>query len=153
MILRSFYLKLFHRTICTNQFLHKIGRADNPTCYFCSSLPEPLLHLFCECEKVSSLWDELCFLINNISGETFNFSNFGKMFGITDISEHDNCINFLFLCMEFYLHRCKFQQISPNFTAFFNLVKIKRDWEYKITESKGKLKYHFRKWTLNIGTP
>ena len=38
--LRSFYFKLFHRAICTNQFLHKIGRADNPNCYFCSSLPE-----------------------------------------------------------------------------------------------------------------
>ena len=60
------------------------------------------MHLFCECDKVSPLWDELCFLINNISGETFNFSNFDKMFGITDISEHDNCINFLFLCMKFY---------------------------------------------------
>ena len=75
------------------------------------------------------------------------------MFGITDISEHDNCINFLFLCMKFYLHRCKFQQTSPNFNAFLNLVKIKRDCEYKIAESKGKLKYHFRKWTLDIGAP
>ena len=32
--LRSFYLKLFHRAICTYQFLHKIDRADNPNCYF-----------------------------------------------------------------------------------------------------------------------
>ena len=32
--LSSFYLKLFHRAICTNQFLHKIDRADNPNCYF-----------------------------------------------------------------------------------------------------------------------
>ena len=117
--LRSFYFKLFHRAICTNKFLHKIGRADNPNCYFCSNLPESLVHLFCECDKVSPLWDELCFLINNISGETFNFSNFDKMFGITDISEHDNCINFLFLCMKFYLHRCKFQQTSPNLMHFW----------------------------------
>ena len=41
--LTSFYFKLFHRAICTNQFLHKIGRADNPNCYFCSSLPESRL--------------------------------------------------------------------------------------------------------------
>ena len=45
------------------------------------------------------------------------------------------------------------QQTSPNFNAFLNLVKIKRDCEYKIAESKGKLKYHFRKWTLDIGAP
>ena len=26
--IRSFYFKIFHRAICTNQFLHKIGRTD-----------------------------------------------------------------------------------------------------------------------------
>ena len=30
--LRDFILSFFHRAICTNQFLHKIGRADNPNC-------------------------------------------------------------------------------------------------------------------------
>ena len=72
--LRSFYFKLFHKAICTNQFLHRIST----NCYFCNNLPETILHLFCECEKVSPLWDELCFLINNISEESFTFSNFEK---------------------------------------------------------------------------
>ena len=80
--LRSFYFKLFHKAICTNQFLHKIGRADSPNCYFCNKFPETILHVFCECEKVSPLWDDLCFLINSISDESFIFSNFEKMFGV-----------------------------------------------------------------------
>ena len=137
-------------TSSLRQFLHRIGRSDSPNCYFCNNLPETILHLFCECEKVSPLWDELCFLINNISVESFTFSNFEKMFGVTDLSEHDNCINFLFLCLKFYLHRCKFQQTNPNFVAFLNLVKIKRNTEHKIAESKGKLRQHFKKWTLNL---
>ena len=73
-----------------------------------------------------------------------------KMFGVTDLSEHDSCINFLFLCLKFYLHRCKFQQANPNFVAFLKLVKIKRNTEYKIAESKGKLRQHFKKWTLDL---
>ena len=76
--MRSFYFKLFHKAICTNQFLHRIGRSNSPNFYFCNNLPETILHLFCECEKVSPLRDELCFLINNISGESFTFSNFEK---------------------------------------------------------------------------
>ena len=28
--IRAFYFKIFHRAICTNQFLHKIGRTDSP---------------------------------------------------------------------------------------------------------------------------
>ena len=56
--LSSFYFKLFHKAICTNQFLHRIGRTDSSNCYFCTNLPETILHLFCECENVSPLKDE-----------------------------------------------------------------------------------------------
>ncbi len=148
--LRAFYFKFFHRAICTNQFLHKIGRADSPNCHFCKQYPESIFHLFYECEKVSQLWDELCFLINNVSGESFNFFYFEKMFGVLDTSQHDCCISFLFLCLKFYIHRCKFQHTNLNFAAFLNLVKIKRNIEYKIAESKDKLNLHFKKWTLDL---
>ena len=106
--LRSFYFKLFHRAICTNQFLHKIGRFDSPNCSFCKKFPETLLHLFCQCEKISPLWDDLCFLIYSISEESFIFFSFWKMFGVTDTSEHGNCMSYLFLCLKYYIHRCKF---------------------------------------------
>ena len=52
--------------------------------------------------------------------------------------------------MKFYLHRCKFQQTNPNFVACLNLVEIKRNIEYEIAESKGKLRQNFEKWTLNL---
>ena len=135
--------KFFHRAICTNQFLHKICRFDSPNCSFCKNFfffSETLLHLFCQCEKVSPLWDDLCFLINSIYEESFNFSVFDKkMFGVTDTSEHDNCISYLFLCLKFYIHRCKCQESDLSFVAFMNLVKTKRNIEYKIAVSKGKL--------------
>ena len=49
--LRAFYFKLFHKAICTNKFLNKIGRSDSPFCYFCNKNDETLVHLFCECER------------------------------------------------------------------------------------------------------
>ena len=133
------FIIFFHRAICTNQFFHKTGRSDSPNCSFCKNIPESFLHLFCHCEKVSRLWDDLCFLFNNISGESFNFSDFEKMFVISYTSEHDNIISYLFLCPKFYIHRCKFQESDPNFVAFMNLVKTKRTTEYKIAASKGNL--------------
>ena len=148
--MRSFYFKLFHKAICTNQFLQRIGRTDSPNCYFCNNLPETILHLFCECEKVPPPFGmNYVFCLITFWGILY-FLKCWKMFGVTDLSEHDNCINFLFLCLKFYLHRCKFQQTNPNFVAFLNLVKIKRNIEYKIAESKGKLRQHFKKWTLNL---
>ena len=72
------------------------------------------------------------------------------MFRVTNLSEHDNCIISSFLCLKFHLHRYKFQQTNPNFVAFLNLVRIKRNTEYKIAENNGKLRQHFKKWTLNL---
>ena len=71
------------------------------------------------------------------------------MFGVTDTSEHDNCI-YLFLCLKFYIHRCKFQESDLSFVTFMNLVQTKRNIEYKIAVSKGKLRKHFKKWTLDL---
>ena len=94
------------------------------------------------------LYGTTFFLINSISEESFNFSVFEKMFGVTDTSEHDNCISYLFLCSKFYIHSCQFQESDLSFVAFMNLVKTKRNIEYKIAVSKGKLRKNFKKWTL-----
>ena len=151
--LRAFYFKIFHKAICTNKFLAKIGRRDSPFCYFCEKVDETLVHMFCECEKISPLWDNLVSFIQNKTGDTFDFSNFQKMFGLeAEESEHANTINFLILHLKFYIHRCKFQNTSPSFVAYKNLIKIKINSEYKIAESKGKLSKHLKKFSFDLAS-
>jgi hypothetical protein len=150
--LRAFYFKVFHKAICTNKFLNKIGRTDSPFCYFCNKSDETLVHLFCECDKIISLWDNLSSFIETKTGESFRFSNFQKIFGVEiEDSEHKNAINFLILCLKFYIHRCKFQNICPCFQAYKNLVKVKFNTEYKIAENRGKLGKHFKKFSFDLG--
>ena len=152
--LRAFYFKIFHRAICTNKFLYKIGRIDSPFCFFCDKFDETLIHLFCDCDKITPLWDNLCDFIGNKTGENFQFSQFQKMFGLDIVdSDHKNTINFLILCMKFYIYRCKFQKVTPNFQAYRNLVKIKFNTEYKIAENKGKLSKHFKKFSFDPSLP
>ena len=43
---------------------------------------ETLVHMFCECEKISSLWDDLVSFIQNKKRESFDLSNYQKMFGL-----------------------------------------------------------------------
>ena len=72
------------------------------------------------------------------------------MFGF-DIEdcEHKNAINFLILCLKFYMiHQCKFQKVNPSFQAYKNLVKVKVNTEYKIAENRGKISKHFKKILL-----
>ena len=149
--LRAFYFKIFHRAICTNKFLNKIGRKDSPFCYFCKNSDETLVHLFCECSKVTGLWENLSDLTESKIGERIEFSNYQKMFGIDlEDSEHKNIINYLILCIKFYIYRCKFQEVTPCFQGYKNMLKIKVNTEYKIAEGRGKLGKHFKKFSFDL---
>ena len=149
--LRSFYFKIFHKAICTNRFLHRIGRNDSPFCQFCEKIDETLIHLFCECDVIVPLWDNLSDFIKSRTGEDLQFSNFHKMFGFDiEDSEHKDAINFLILCLKFYIHRCKFQKVNPSFQAYKNLVKVKVNTEYKIAENRGKISKHFKKFSFDL---
>ena len=148
--IRAFYFKVFHRAICTNQFLHKIGRTDSPLCYFCQNSSESYIHMFCDCDKVLPLWDNLSTFIYKKCSERLNLTTFQKMFGLDLLSsEHSRGINFLILYLKFYIYRCKFQQCSPNFQAFLKLAQIKIKTEYRIAEKKGKLSKHLKKFTFD----
>ena len=96
----------------------------------------------------------MCDFIGNKTDENFKFSQFQKMFGLDiEDSDHKNTINFLILCMKFYIYRCKFQKVTPNFQAYKNLVNIKFNTEYKIAENKGKLSNHFKKFSFDPSLP
>lgn len=124
--LRAFYFKIFYKGICTKKFLARIGRSDSPACHFCNKVYETLVHLFCECEKITPLWDSLVTLIQSKTGDSFDFSEYQKMFGLElEDTEHYIAINFLILCLKFYIHMCKFQNSSPSFQAYKNLSKLK----------------------------
>ena len=92
-----FILSYFIGQFALISFSTKSVELTTPTAIFAVDS----LHLFCECEKVSPLWDELCFLISNISWETFNFSNFDKMFGIK--AEQHPVVIFAMFCSLFQI--------------------------------------------------
>ena len=54
--LRSFYFKIFHKAIALNEFLFRIKRKTSPNCSFCDKVPETMIHLVCNCENVSPIW-------------------------------------------------------------------------------------------------
>ena len=107
--------------------------------------------MFCDCDKVLPLWDNLSTFCNKKCCERLNLTTFQKMFGLDLLSsEHSRGINFLILYLKFYIYRCKFQQCSPNFQAFLKLVQIKIKTEYRIAEKKGKLSKHLKKFTFDF---
>ena len=150
--LRSFYFKVYHNAIAVNSFLYKIGRSDSPLCYFCKKFPETLKHIFCDCTVVAPIWKKLAEYIDSMINESVTtvYLDFNHIFGVDIGNRHDKCITFLFLCLKFYIIRCKFQQADLDFQSFMSFVKMKQNIEYRIAERKGKLSSHFKKWTLSF---
>lgn len=144
--LRSFYFKVFHKTIALNEFLHKIGRKDTPLCEFCHKHSETIIHLFYECEKVKPIWDDLISLINIKLHTDFQIDKCWVMFGDPD----DNLLTFLVLCCKFFIYRCRFQKITPHFNGLKSFILSKRNTEYNIANKRGKLNKHFKKWYFDM---
>ena len=56
--LASMYLKLVHRCYNLNARIAKWNRTYSPLCTFCGDKEETWVHLFWECERVSSIWTQ-----------------------------------------------------------------------------------------------
>ena len=84
--LRSFYFKIFHRAIAFRDFLFKIKRIDSPECCFCQKVPETIIHIFCECDFVKPLWQEIYNIFHLNTEFDCQLSNFEKSLGFLIIS-------------------------------------------------------------------
>ena len=94
-------------------------------CHFCKLKEETVIHLLCECDVVTPLWDDMSDFNQSKTGEDFQFSNYQKMFGLDfEDSEHKNAINFLILYSKLFIHRCKFQNVNPSFQAYKNFTFV-----------------------------
>ena len=144
--LRSFYFKIFHKAIAFNDFLFKINRKDSPNCAFCDEVPESIIHIFCECDFVRPIWEELLKIIKDKHDIDFSASNFDKIFGVLN----DKFLTYLFLCLKYHIYSCKFQNKSPSFSGFKIFVKNNRECEYAIAKKRGKLSLHFKKWRFDF---
>lgn len=144
--LRSFYFKVFHKTIALNTFLHKIKRKDSPNCSFCEKMPETMAHLFCDCEIVTPLWRKLADVIQRKHDPQFVLTNFCKLFGVID----DKYLSFLMLVLKYFVFVCKFKDTKPHFKAFSTYLTTLKETEYYLAKKKGKLSAHFRKWRFDL---
>ena len=143
---RSFYFKIFHKAIALNDFLFKIKRKNSPNCSLCDKKEETMVHLFCECEKVTPVWQNLLVIISRENRSAINVTNFNKLFGICG----DKFISFLFLLLKYHIYMCKFKNNLPNFSAFKSFVKTQKEIEYYLAKKKNKLPAHFKKWRFEI---
>ena len=104
-----------------------------------------MIHLFCDCESVSPIWQSLIDTIHLKHNPNFRLTRFQKVFGVIT----DKLLSYLFLCLK-YIYLCKFKDKKPAFNAFKCFLKVQRESEYYLAKKRGKLPAHFGKWKFDL---
>ena len=106
---------------------------------FCDKFPESVIHIFCKCDFVRPIWEELFKIIKDKYDIDFSASNFDKTFG-------NKFLNYLFLCLKYHIYSCKFQNKRPTFSGFKFLLKtIENVNTLMAIAKKGDKLFHFKK--------
>ena len=105
-----------------------------------------MVHLFCECEKVAPIWQDLLTIISQNCDSINTVTNFEKLFGIFS----DKFVSYLYLIMKYHIYICKFNNSLPNFVTFKSFVKKQKKIEYFLAKKSNKLPAHFKKWHFDV---
>ena len=147
----TFHFKLMHRRIATNTFLNKIGIKDSNKCSFCEDEPEHLLHLFWNCPKTSSFWNNLIAQLSlfNVIEKDFNL-NSAVALGLSPVfSKGTGLINLCLLIARFFIWLCKLNQRTPDLSGYLSLLKRYKDLDLesnKPSSTNRKLWEPLNKW-------
>lgn len=112
--------RILHNILTTNRSVSKFNHTQSHLCTFCSSHSETILHLFWECRKTHTFWNELSTLINlrTKHAHRFRFTERLILLGNCYQIKTDNVCNLIILMSKYYIYRCKVQHIELNVSAF-----------------------------------
>ena len=118
--------RLLHRILTTNQFVSRFTNQD-PRCSFCKRDTETLIHLFCRCEVIISLWSAVDSSASR-SGLLLSLNEKSIILGndITDTNipdEKADVIRLVILLFKFYIYRTKVASGEVSFSRACAYVK------------------------------
>ena len=121
----NFQYRLLHRTLPTNLFLTKINIKQDPSCSFCRSHHENLIHLFWDCEEVAAFWENVTGKLKQCNLLLTNYRrNISIYLGLRpDTSKFSLQLNFIFLLARQHIWNCRAINKIPLLTNF--LVQLK----------------------------
>ena len=121
----NFQYRLLHRILPTNLFLAKIKIKQDPNCSFCHNYHENLIHLFWDCEIVSTFWENMTEKLKQCNLISINYQkNISIYLGLRpDTSQFSLQLNFCFLLARHHIWSCRANNKTSLLTSF--LVRLK----------------------------
>jgi hypothetical protein len=111
-----FQIRILHKIIGTNYYLHKIKYNDNPLCTFCKNENETIEHLFWQCSFDKDIVD--IYFKTKKNQNIFPSLTAEKMiFGFTHVSPLSKTVNLILIYFKMYIYQCKMQKSIPSFVG------------------------------------
>ena len=144
--MRCFQYKIINNILFLNKKLHIFGISETPLCSFCQTKEETTFHIFFECWKAQSLWEDLRkyfhddFSLPILTPQT-------ALFGFLDFLDNDDSFlfNHILLIFKLYLYKCRKEKILHLKLLLMNITDVKRI-ERKIATTEKKLDRYKKKW-------
>ena len=145
--LHALQMKIFHRILPTNSWLHKCNLTPTMNCDFCHIQRESIEHLFFECPLAKNIWLNLISWLNTI--------------GMDDIKIERNCnmkymllgdlngplfLEHLKLITKDFIYSSKVRKIQPCFEHLKSLIRMK----LKIEMMHSKKEFYYKKWDIRL---
>ena len=125
--LRWFQLRILHRILPTEKYLHRCKIVESPLCNFCLHEPETLDHLFWKCEFTKQFWEALVVLIQEkcVHVHNLHFDEKLILFGISDQVRTDKGLDLLIVWSKFFIYKAKLSKTRPRIQTFLQTLKFR----------------------------
>ena len=147
--LKWFQIRFLYRLIPTNRFLHLRKIKDHPYCTFGCNVDETISHLFYQCPKVLSFWEEILNWIKNncTNCDTLFFTEQLIVLGYKNNIFTDKAIDLLIVMGKWHLYKCKLQGREPNVEVFKQQFKERYRIEKHIYAARSNIDVFNNLWT------
>ena len=135
-----FQMRLIHRLLGTNHYLHTIGIKNSALCTFCKSEDETIEHLFWTCPFSKTIFDDLMIKTNILTSMEIKVVLFGLDEKLT-AEEH-----LIILFIKMYIFSCKNKECKPStqFAKTYIVYQLKCQKEKAIITNS--IEYYSKHW-------
>ena len=115
--------RIIHRILPVRKYLKKIKAINNDICFFCDHDVESIEHVFFFCDTASSIWDNLEYMIFNMTNHVVHFNVKDVLFGKVH-DEYAYVLNFIILFTKQYIYKNLKKHCYPSMMSLLNYLKF-----------------------------
>lgn len=149
---RDFQYRLLIGNIITNRLLFLWKKSDTQMCSFCKLYIEDEIHLFCECNRIKTVWtDTRRYIRDNDMQNVYNMLTWDNCSIIWSMvhPKRSHAINLIVTVVKQFIYRarCLNNMFMLTNGSIIEEIDSIYNIKYNIAKTKNKLRRHAEKWS------